>query len=290
MWFIFAFTSALLSATAAIFEKKALFKINALHFSFLLALANLLLSIPFFIYADFQSISLQTYAVIAFKSFLGSISFLLVMNGIKRLELSSALPLLTITPGLVAVFAWIVLGEKLGSVEILGILFLLIGTYMLQVGKPSNLLTPFYFGMKNKAYLYILGAVLIFTFTSILDKWLLSDYRVAPESYLPLQHLFMAGFFSVYMIFSKTTSRAVVDGFKISWKWILIVAILTIAYRYTHIWAIKTGAVALALSVKRTSVFFAAIIGGTIFKEKNIGYKALAIAVMIAGAIFVILK
>lgn len=290
MWFTFAITSALLSATAAIFEKKALFKTDALVFSFLLAVGNLILSIPFFIYADFHAISLQTYAVIAFKSFMGSISFLLVMHGIKRLELSSALPLLVLTPGLVAVFAWIMLGDKLVSVEIMGLLFLLAGTYMLQVGKPSNLLTPFYFGMKSKAYLYILGAVLIFTFTSIIDKWLLNGYRVEPKSYLPLQHLFMAGFFLLYVIFSRTTSDDVMDGLKMSWKWILIVAILTIAYRYTHIWAIKTGAVALALSVKRTSVFFAAIIGGTIFKEKNIGYKALAIAVMVAGAIFVILK
>ena len=290
MWFIFAITSALLSATAAIFEKKALFKTDALVFSFLLAIGNLILSIPFFIYADFQAISLQTYAVIAFKSFMGCLSFLLVMNGIKRLELSSALPLLVLTPGLVAIFAWIMLGDKLGYLEITGIVFLLAGTYMLQVGKASNLLTPFYFGMRNKAYFYIIGAVLIFTLTSIIDKWLLSDFRVQPESYLPLQHLFMADFFLLFVLFSKTTSADVKEGLKMSWKWILIVAILTIAYRYTHIWAIKTGAVALALSVKRTSVFFAAIIGGKIFKEKNIGYKAVAIAVMIAGAIFIILK
>ncbi len=290
MWFLFATTSALLSATAAILEKKTLFKCNALIFSFLLAVANLVLSVPFFMYADFSPVSNATLGVVAFKSFMGAVSFLLVMNGIKRLELSSALPLLVLTPGLVAVFAWLMLGDSLAGAEMAGLVLLLVGTYMLQVGQPANLLKPFYFGFRNRAYLFIAGAVFIFTITSLIDKWLLASYRVQPETYLPLQHLFMAFFFLVFVLFSKIRTTDLVHSAKPVWKWVLVIAVLTIAYRYSHIWAIKTGAVALALSVKRTSVFFAAVIGGTIFKEKHVPYKALATAVMIAGAVLVILK
>lgn len=290
MWFYFALSSALLSATAAILEKRALFDVSALSFSTLLAVLNALFSIPFLYFVDFASISMATYGTIAFKSLLGSISFFLVMSGIKRLELSNALPLLVLTPGLVAVFAWILLGDHLTRLEILGMVLLLVGTYMLQTGRPGNLVKPMKATVKKGAYWYIVGALLVFTLTSILDKWLLGSYRVTPEAYLPLQHFFMAIFFSILVFFTKTHQNILRKDFPKIWKWVLAVAIVTILYRYAHILAVKAGAVALALSVKRTSVFFAAIIGGQIFKEERLFFKAIAIAVMLGGAILVILQ
>jgi len=52
-WFAVAFISALLSAFAAITQKKVLFKLEALEFSFWLSLANLFFSIPFFFFIDY---------------------------------------------------------------------------------------------------------------------------------------------------------------------------------------------------------------------------------------------
>ena len=48
-WFTMAFCSALLSAAAAIIQKKVLFRLNALEFSFLVSLIILIFSlfIPF---------------------------------------------------------------------------------------------------------------------------------------------------------------------------------------------------------------------------------------------------
>jgi uncharacterized membrane protein len=288
MWFLFAITSALLSATAAIMEKKALFKSDALHFSFILALFNAVLSLPFLINEPLVTISTANYIVIGIKSFLGSISFLLVMMSIKRMELSSALPLLVLTPAVVAVFAWLFLNEPLTQTEIGGMALLLIGTYFLQTGSWKGALQPIRSAQRNKGYAYIAGAIAIFSFTSLLDKLILGSYKVSPETYMPLQHIFMAIFFSIMVLFARK-KEPVKKAFAQSWKLILLISVITIAYRYSHIWAIKTGAVALALSVKRTSVFFAAVIGGTIFRETNIRYKAVAVAIMVAGAIFVLI-
>jgi hypothetical protein len=41
------------------------------------------------------------------------------------------------------------------------------------------------------------------------------------------------------------------------------------------------------LSVKRISVFIAVVIGGKLFNEKNLFRKALATAIMVAGAIMI---
>lgn len=288
MWFVFAISSAFLSAAAAILEKKVLFKVSALLFSFFLALANALFSIPFLLSEDFLFPDKMGIFVVGFKALMGSISFLLVMNGIKKLELSSALPLLVITPGLVAFFAWILLDDFLSGFDISGMLLLLVGTYFLQVGKKQNVFKPFQIFNQSKAYWFIIGAVGIFTTTSLIDKWLLGDYKMQPVVLIPLQHFFMVIYFSLFVILSQLKSKDIKSGWQNGWVLILVISVLTILYRYGHILAVKEGSVALALSVKRTSVFFAALIGGYLFKEQNVVYKVIATAIMLGGAILII--
>lgn len=101
------------------------------------------------------------------------------------------------------------------------------------------------------------------------------------------QHLFLAIIFISLIIFSGK-SKQIKSPLKNSWKWIFILALFTITYRYTQIQAIKIASVALVLSIKRISVFFAIIIGGRIFKEHGLLKKAIATTIMILGAILII--
>ncbi|MBI9067708.1 MAG: EamA family transporter, partial [Salinivirgaceae bacterium] len=201
MWITFAIISALFSAAAAITEKKTLLKDDPLVFSLVLAFFNLILSLPFFFFIDFGLISQAAIITLFIKSMLGALSFLLVMKGLKKLEISSSLPLLVLTPGLTAIFAYFILNEKLLGVEIVGMIILLFGTYLLQLKSNQNLIDPFLFSKQNKAYLYIIGALLIFTITSILDKTILGKYKMAPHAFLPIQHLFFVINFIAFFMF-----------------------------------------------------------------------------------------
>lgn len=290
MWYTLAIISALLSATAAILEKKTLFNIKALNFSFILSVFNIILSIPFLFFVNYNTITANSVLVLYGKTVLGAFSFLLVMLAIKNLQISDALPLLVLTPGLVALLAFILLGEKLNYMELLGMVLLLTGTYVLQIKSRQSLLQPFKTAFKNKAYFYVIGAVLLFATTSILDKALLANYKLQPEAFLPMQHLFLAFNFSVMVLVSKQNKSTANIEFRNAWKIILLISVITIAYRYAHIWAVKLGAVALVLSIKRTSVFFAIVIGGRYFKDQNLLRKSIATMVMIAGAILIILN
>src|SRR4030042_854304 len=131
-WFFLAFTSALLSATAAISQKKILFKLDALEFSFALAIFNMFFSLPFFIVVDFGSLTFTSLAILYGKTIMGALAFLCVMLAIKNMEISGALPLMVLTPGLVAFFAFVLLGESLTNYEIIGMVILLVGTYILE--------------------------------------------------------------------------------------------------------------------------------------------------------------
>jgi len=288
IWYIIALTSAFFSASAAIFEKKILFKEKALAFSTTLAILNLLLAIPFFFFVDFSTLTTSGLIVLFIKSILGATAFLCVMIGIKNLELSNALPLLVLTPGLVALGAFIFLQESLTGLEIAGMFLLLSGTYVLQLKTRQKFLDPWKIFLKSKGHYYILGALILFTITSILDKAILKNFKVPVNAFMGFQHLFLAIIFLSFIIFSGKTKQ-IKSPFKNSLKYIFFLAIITIIYRYTQILAVKQAPVALVLSIKRISVFFAVVIGGRLFKEHNLLKRAIATAIMIIGAVLIIM-
>jgi uncharacterized membrane protein len=109
-----------------------------------------------------------------------------------------------------------------------------------------------------------------------------------PNAFMAFQQMFYAIVITVVYLISKVKKRNPLNAFdKEIWFWIILIAVLTAGYRYTQIKAIKIAPVSLVLSVKRISVFIAVIIGGRLFNEKNLLKKALATAIMVAGAIMI---
>jgi drug/metabolite transporter (DMT)-like permease len=284
-WYVFSLLSALFSSFAAVTQKKVLFKNKALEFSSILALFNLVLAIPFLFFIDFQTLNILNISVLFLKSVLGAITFLLVMLGIKKLEISRALPLLVLTPGIVAIFAFITLGETLTIIEIIGIILLIAGTYIFSL-KKQKIKTPLKEAINPKGHYYIILALILFAVTSILDKAILNNFKLPLNAFMGFQHLFLGIIFSIMILTQKNSQFK--KTFTKTWKLILLISFFTITYRYTHLLAIKSAPVALALSIKRISVFFAVILGGTLFREHNLIKKIIATAIMTIGAILVI--
>src|SRR4030066_1613172 len=127
-WFFIALLSSFLSAFAAITQKKVLFNLNPVQFSYYLSIANLALSIPFFFFIDYNTINFTNLSVLFIKSLIGVAAFLCVITALNNLQISNALPLLALTPGFVALFAFIFLGESLKTLEVLGLISLIAGT------------------------------------------------------------------------------------------------------------------------------------------------------------------
>lgn len=287
-WFILALTSALLSASAAISQKRVLFDLDALEFSFLISIFNLIFSIPFLFAVDYSAVNELSLLFLYFKTILGALAFWCVMLAIKNMEISGALPLMVLTPGLVAVFAFLLLGETLVKFEIFGMLLLLSGTYILE-RRGNDLLQPFKVFYKSKNHHYIIFALLLFTATNILDKWLLRDFKLEPFAFMGFQQIFlMINFTVMILLFGMKPKKLISNLDKGLWRWIIFISILTVGYRYTQIEAVKIAPVALVLSMKRTSVFFATVIGGKIFKEHHLLRKTIATLIMIGGALLLI--
>lgn len=286
-WFYIALISAVLSAASAISQKKVLFSLSALEFSFYVSIFNVLLSVPFFFAFDIGTVSTESIAVLFIKSIMGALAFYNVMLALKNLDISGALPLLVLTPGFVALFAFLFGLEKLSIIQLSGMFLLLAGTYLLEMKPKQALSEPFKIFSKSANYHYIGYALLLFTASSILDKVLLGKYKMPPAAFMAFQQMFYGIVISAVYLYSDKVKRKPFSLDKKVWFWIIFIAILTAGYRYTQIKAIKIAPVSLVLSVKRISVFIAVVIGGRLFKEKNLLQKAIATAIMVAGAIMI---
>ena len=288
-WFVIALLSAFLSAFAAITQKKVLFSLGALEFSFLLSLVNLVFSIPFFFFIDYGTINSFNLLVLFIKSVIGVGAFFCVMLSLKNLEISNALPLLALTPGFIAVFAFIFLGEALKTAEVVGLIILMLGTYILESGNSTKIIFPFSILLKSKYHRFVILALLLFTASSILDKLLLIKLNLSPISLTAFQHIYFAIMFSIiFFVFRKKTEPLPNITNKINLGWIALISILTIGYRYTQVVAIGLASVALVLAVKRTSVFWATIIGGKIFSDKDLLKRSIAAVLILVGAILIL--
>lgn len=289
-WFYLAFISAIFSALAAISEKKVLFKLDALDFSFLVSLTTLILSIPFFFNAPLD-VTLSTPLLILFvKAILSAIAFLCVMLAIKNLEISEALPLLALSPGLVAILGVLLIGDALVMNEWIGLFLMLTGTYILELRKgDQNVLAPFKSLLRFQKYKYVFFALVLFSITSLIDRVLLKDFKLPPYTFMAYQQLFFAVIFSTLIIFKKKKIREVFKPLNRNiLLLILLISIFTVIYRYTQIEATKLAAVALVLSVKRLSVLMAIIIGGRLFKESNVLKRVIATTIILGGLIILL--
>lgn len=286
-WFYLAFASAILSAVAAILQKKVLFNLDALEFSFILSVFNTILVLFYFTNIDFQSLNVNGLLILYLKTILGAAAFWFVMLAIKNMEISGALPLMTLTPGLIAIFSFLLIGESIEHLEILGMVLLLIGTYILEIKKGESSFNPFKIFFRSEYHHYIVYAILLFTISSILDKVILKEYKLQPITFVFFQQIFLTFNFLLFLLFKKKNILIVLSKINsANFKWILLISIATIGYRYTQIEAIKIAPVALVISIKRTSVFFASVIGGKIFSEKMLLKKGIAIIIMLVGAYF----
>lgn len=283
-WFVLSFISAIFSAAGAITEKKSLLNFDPLRFSFWSSFSTLIFTIPFFFFAVYPPNAATSLNFLFFKTILNAGAFYCIMISIKNLEISEALPLLALSPGFIAVFGVLLIGDHLSLRQWSGVLLMLSGTYVLELKKGNN---HFFDPIKNLftggKYNYIIIALFLFTATSLIDRVLLKDYKLPPYTFMAYQQLFFVVIFGLALIIWRKRNKAAENGIDRNLIILLIlVGVFTLIYRYTQIEAVKLAPVALVISVKRLSILFAIIAGGSIFKEDNL-YRRLAAAILIVA-------
>jgi drug/metabolite transporter (DMT)-like permease len=227
--------------------------------------------------------------IIVGKSILGGAAFLFVMMSLEHNPISTALPILGMTPAVTALAALLILGESLRGWEWLGIGMMMAGTYVLEKRPAQMIFQPWKEALRSKSHYYMYGALGLFAISSVFDKLLVSGFNTDPLVVLFYQHIVYCSMFGALLFFRKQSFQEAVQKGKSQFPFIVTVALLTIAYRFTQLEATKFAPVALVLAVKRTSILYASFFGGKIFSDERLAQKLIGGA-LIVGAGFIILR
>ncbi len=288
-WFWIAFVSALLSAAAAILQKKVLLSSDPLKFSLVVSAFSAIFSLPFVAGINFETLKALPLAVLFGKSLMNAGAFFCIMTALKHLDISRTLPVMAISPMLIALLAFIFLGESLTAIETLGIALISIGTYSLELKRGESLLHPFRVMGNSVYHRYLFFALALISASSVIDKALLSNFKLPPLVFLVFQNIFFFVIFAVVFYSTRRENPGLAFNLKGALYLIIVIAVLTVLYRWAQIEATKIAPVGLVISVKRLSVLFASIAGSRIFGEENFARRAIA-AILIVGGAMIIMK
>lgn len=287
-WFWFALASALFISIETILEKRILKKEHALQFSSVLGISIFIISLIFLPYLNFENININLLLLIYLNSWLGTIAFLLVSKAIRHMEVSSVSPFLSFGPVFILIFSLLFLKESVTNLQLFGISLVVIGTYVLQ-SKQNDFLAPVKAMIKSRYIHYIFIALILNGFSSTLDRFFLKNNLVDSVSYLFLLSAFLAINYSALITVLHKGFKDINKGFKIDGLTILIIAVLVILSRLALFQSFSLTSAFLAEPIKRISVLFVVLFGGTLFHEKNIFKKFIASLIMLVGVYLITL-
>lgn len=215
--------------------------------------------------------------IILFKTFIVFLVWILSFTAIKNLPISVITPFDTLNPMFSIVFGVVLLNEKLGLFQFLGIFVMLLSYYFIgRVG--SKEVTSIF---KNKYFYFMIISAVLNAVSATIDKIVLKT--VNPGQMQFWFSLFMAIFYIVVLIFIRCIGRDK-SSIKIDYH-IPVLSMLMILSDRVYFMAlnIPSSQISIVMPLRKVSIFVSVIIGGLIFKEKNLKQKFWCICLLIAG-------
>tara|TARA_Y100000310_G_scaffold208059_1_gene208559 strand:- start:743 stop:1357 length:615 start_codon:yes stop_codon:yes gene_type:complete len=203
------------------------------------------------------------------------------------MQISEVAPLFNLTPGFLAVLAFLFLGETLTRFQVGGLVLLIVGSYVLETDHNSffkSALKHF----KSKYVTYAITAALIFSFCSLLDKFILNNY-LNPYEYLILIWWFVAVNFLILSSLEFDGIKGIKHCIKITHFKVILTAFFSFIANLSAFIAMSTAYVSLVIPIRRLSTLGSTLIGGEMFHEKGLLRKSFACLIMVVGACLIIL-
>lgn len=139
MWFYFAIAFAVLSSCSVLVAKKVMREVDQYTYLLLVSIFTapylLIFSLIFF---DLPKLDSSFWLATITGTIISVVASIFVYRAIKESELSLVNPISAFNPIFTTIIAFFFLGEILQPKDILGVVIVVIGTYILQLSKSQN--------------------------------------------------------------------------------------------------------------------------------------------------------
>ncbi len=282
MWLLLSLLNAFFESMKGVFSKKGLAKMDEYVMAWSMRFFSLVITIPLLLFFGIPDIGSLFLPFLVLNSMMQVFTTVLFMKAIKHSDLSIVSPMITFTPLFLLISSPLMLGEFPSTFGILGIVLIVLGSYMLNLKERHHgLMAPFRALMSEKGPRYMLIVAVLFSITANIDKVGVLDS--SPVMWVVAVNLLTAALLTPMMLARKGRD------FKKSLPYLVPVGIISGLSLMFQMTAITMTLVPYAISVKRTSVIMSVLFGGIIFKEKGVRERLLGAVIMVLGVILITL-
>lgn len=242
---------------------------------------------PVVLFLGIEEMSDRFLLALFASTILQLIVILLYMKAIKRSELSASVPIITLTPLFMLLTSPILIGEFPDSMGIAGIVLIVVGTYILNIGgNKKGFFAPFKNLVHNQGSRYILIVAFLWSITANIDKIGVEEtspiYWAFTKDFLIMIYLFPIMYFKSTNPFKQLRGRMMP---------LFYVGLLRSTSVISQMFAIKFILVAYVIAIKRSSALFIILYAFFFLNEReNFTSRLIGILIILGGLILIALS
>lgn len=246
-----------------------------------------ILLLPLLVYIGIPDLELAFWGWVALVMPLEIIAMLLYSQAIRDSSLALTLPYLAFTPIFNVLTGYVILGERVAWLGIIGIFFIVIGAWLLNIKHARgenyfDVIAPFKAIVRERGSRLMLIVAVIYSVTSVLGKAALS--YTTPLFFGTFYYVFLGALMLLIFIIRGGNPVSLLTN---NIKPHLLIGLLMAIMVITHFIAIQHVEVAYMIAVKRTSLLFGIVYSIILFHEKAKAEQFIAGGMMVAGVYLV---
>ena len=299
MWLILAFLSAAFLGVYDSLKKKALKDNAVIPILFLNTLFSSLIFLPFIVTSatsnaldgtifHVASGGWELHKYIVLKAVIVLSSWVLGYFGMKHLPLTIVGPINATRPVMVLVGALLVFGERLNLWQWIGVSLAVISFLMLSRSSKKEGID-----FKHDHWIYmIVGAAALGALSGLYDKYLMAPTE---SGGVGLDRMMVQSWYNIYQCFMMLCMLLLLWWPKrkgttpFHWDWAIIgvsIFLSTADFMYFYALSLPSAMISIVSMIRRGSVIVSFLCGAMFFHEKNLKAKALDLALVLLGMIF----
>jgi uncharacterized membrane protein len=289
MWYIFALLSAVFASVRKTNEKQLSHKLN--HFT--IGWSIQLLSLPIILVALFTMGKIFNPFELGLRFWLPTLFIwigfyplnnFLTISALKEGELSKIMPLQSLAPIFGLLLAWLLIGQRPTIIATLGIAITVVGVYVLNL-KGRYLHNPLKIFTADKANLYTLCAILLYTLAGVLDT-------IAIKASEPIYYCFVstAGAVVVLFITSLLFKIRELHNIKQNISSLSVAGTMFGLSYAAYLLAISTGPLAYVTALRTSTILLSTIGVAMYLRESVTRVKIFALILIGTGSMILVLS
>ena len=281
MWIFLVIGSAVLLGLYDVAKKHALARNGALEVLLCAtALSTLFLSPWLFL----EPGTGRGHLLLVFKAVLVTTSWITGMLALGRLPITLVSTMKASRPVLVLILSIALFGEQLNAWQWGGTLLTLAAIFLLSLSSRSDGIRF----VRSRAILYLALSILSGATSALYDKHILQGECLTPFFVQSWTNLYITLLLAGCLLLWRAVRPGEIRRLRPDWTLVLIAVLITAADALYFFAVHSDGALISVISmVRRSSILVTFAVGAAFFREKHVGKKTIALAVMLLAMVLI---